>query len=157
MSESLFPGMSGMARSTVYRIVNGLVAKGELRVVGKVRGRSREKQLLAITRKGIRRLERDLQQVEVEVHDVRRPAMPLTAFLDFIVLFWYVDPGLIIGFLEKRISSLHAAAEVPAPEQGWQLINYLEATVRHQAKLEILALETALAQLREELKSRKRI
>ena len=139
--ESEYPGLAGATRSTIYRVVDRLVQKGMLKNVGTAPGRSRERHLLAITAKGKRHLKRELPGAEVEVHDLRRPEMSLPAFMDFLVIGILLGGDHVALALQRRIDSLRATLERGLMPVGTPELDILNATLEHQAKIELSSLE----------------
>lgn len=150
--ESEYPGLAGITRSTIYRIVERLLKQGLLKRAGIAPGRSQQRQLLTITAEGKQHLEDKISQVDVEVRDLRRPSMTLPAFMDYLILGIYVGGNHIESALERRIHTLkdtirRRVKPVGSPEMD-TLINALE----HQAKIELSSLEHYLARHRQENK-----
>ena len=143
--ESEYPGLAGATRSTIYRVVDRLVAKGMLKEAGTAPGRTRERHLLTIAPQGLQHLKQELPNADVEVHDLRRPAMALPAFMDFLVIGILLGGDLVNSALKRRIESLQATLERGLPRVGTRELDLLNAALEHQAKIELAALEHLLA------------
>jgi DNA-binding PadR family transcriptional regulator len=148
-----YPGLAGLSRTTVYRAMERLGRRGFVRYVESVPGRAVDRQLHAITERGRAYLLQQIEKMDVRVRDLRRPKMPMSAFMDYLVLVTYVNDQLVETALDQRIASIRELLGQDIPRAGGIELEPLYHALKTQAQLELDALTSVLSWRRSMKKS----